>query len=134
MTAQSAARVPVEIEGRDTEAPMKGSTTIWQGSLVVMESGLAVPGKVATGLIVLGIAQKTVVNAGADSAEKVVATRGVFKFFNYGSDAVVAADLGKDCYIYDDQTVAKTSGSNARSIAGKVIRLDSDGVFVRVGY
>lgn len=134
MTAQSGARVPVENEGRDTEAPMKGSTTIWQGALVVMESGLAVPGKVATGLIVLGCAQKTVVNAGADSAAKVVATRGTFKFFNYGSDAVLVGDVGKDCYIYDDQTVAKTNGSSARSVAGKVIRVDSDGVFVRVGY
>lgn len=134
MTAQSSARSIVEQAGIDTEAPMKGSTTIFQGALVVMETGLAVPGKVATGLVVLGAAKETVVNAGADGAKKVLASRGTFKFFNYASDAVTAADLGKDCYILDDQTVAKTSATNTRSIAGKIIAVESDGVFVRVGY
>ena len=49
---------------------------------------------------------------------------------NYGSDAVVQADLGKTCYIYDDETVAKTNGSSARSAAGKIVGIDSDGVWV----
>lgn len=135
MTAMSQARQPVEQEGVHYEAPVKGSTTIYQGALVVMESGLAIPAKTAaSGLTVLGCAVATAANAGADGAVKVIAKRGTFKFFNLGVDAVVAGDVGKDCYIVDDQTVAKTSNSNARCVAGKVVRVESDGVFVRVGY
>lgn len=134
MTALSQARPVVQIEGRQSNPPMKGATTIHQGGLVVMDTGLAVPGRTATGLIAIGVAQQTVVNSGADGAKKVPTERGCFKFANLGADAVTAADIGKDCYIVDDQTVAKTSGTNTRSIAGKVIEVEADGVFVRVGY
>ncbi len=134
MTAMSQARSLIEIEGVFSEAPMKGATTILQGALVVSESGLAVPGKTAASLTVLGMARETVVNSGADGARKIPFKRGIFKFFNLGADAVVAGDVGKDCYVVDDQTVAKTSNTNARSVAGKVMAVESDGVFVRVGY
>ena len=133
MTALSQARPVVQTEGRQYNPPVKGATTIYQGGLVVMDSGLAVPGRTAAGLIALGIAQVTIVNSGADGAKKVPVERGTFKFANLGADAVTAADIGKDCYIVDDQTVAKTSATNTRSIAGKVIEVDADGVFVRIG-
>lgn len=133
MTPLSQARPVVQTEGRQYNPPVKGATTIHQGALVVMDSGLAVPGRTATGLIALGIAQVSVANTGADGAKKVPVERGTFKFANLGADAVTAADIGKDCYIVDDQTVAKTSATNTRSIAGKVIEVDADGVFVRVG-
>ena len=134
MTAQTQARSLVEQEGIHSEAPVKGATTIYQGALVVTESGLAIPGKTATGLTVLGVAVTTVANAGADGAKKVPTKRGVFKFFNLASDAVAAGDVGKDCYIVDDQTIAKTAATNTRSVAGKVIAVEADGVFVRVGF
>ncbi|WP_439604346.1 hypothetical protein [Shinella sp.] len=134
MTAMNAARQPVEMEGVYSSAPVKGATTILQGALAVMESGLAVPGKTALNLIVLGVSEETVVNAGADGAAKVHTKRGVFKFFNLGADPVLVGDVGKDCYLVDDQTVAKGSGTNTRSVAGKIISVESDGVFVRVGY
>ncbi len=133
MTALSQARPVVEIEGRQSNPPVKGATTIHQGGMVVMEAGLAVPGKTALALTALGIAKETVVNSGADGAKKVPTERGTFKFINLGADPVTAADIQKDCYIVDDQTVAKTSGTNTRSIAGTVIEVEADGVFVRVG-
>ena len=43
------------------------------------------------------------------------------------------ADVGADCYIVDDQTVAKTNGTNTRSVAGKIIAVDADGVWVKLG-
>lgn len=133
MTALSQARPVVQTEGRLYNPPVKGSTTIYQGGIVTMDNGLAVPGRTAAGLIALGIAQMTVVNSGADGAKKVPVERGTFKFANLGTDAVTAADIGKDCFIVDDQTVAKTSATNTRSIAGKVMEVDADGVFVRIG-
>ncbi|MCO5083076.1 MAG: hypothetical protein M9955_15645 [Rhizobiaceae bacterium] len=134
MTALSGPRVPTRKEGNRSTAPMKGSTKIWNGAIVVMDSGLAVPGKTATGLVVLGIATDTVDNTGGDGAAKVTAERGCFKFANSTStDAIAGSEIGKDCYLVDDQTVAKTNGSSTRSVAGKVIDVDSDGVWVALG-
>ena len=134
MTAMAGPRVPIRKQGNMSTAPMKGSTKIWNGAIVVMDSGLAVPGKTATGLTVLGIATDTVDNVGADGAAKITAERGCFKVANSTStDAITAADVTKDCYLVDDQTVAKTNGSSTRSVAGKVIDVDSDGVWVALG-
>ena len=80
----------------------------------------------------LGCAEQTVVNAGADGAKSVLAKRGVFKFFNAAADAVAAGDVGKDCYILDDQTVAKTNPNSTRAVAGIVQEVDADGVWVDV--
>ena len=135
MTALSQARQPIEVEGKFGVAPVKGATTIWQGALVVADSALAVPGKTATGLVILGIAEETVKNSGGDGAAKVKFRRGTFDFTNSAStDEITAGDIGKDAYIVDDQTVAKTDGAGTRSVAGKIIKVESDGVFVRVGY
>ena len=48
-------------------------------------------------------------------------------------DLIAQADVGADCYIVDDQTVAKTNGTNTRSVAGKIIAVDADGVWVKIG-
>ncbi|MCO5059644.1 MAG: hypothetical protein M9905_17540 [Rhizobiaceae bacterium] len=139
MTAMSGPRVPVEKEGRTSTVPVKGATTIHQGALVVNDAGYAAPGRTATDLIALGIAEESVANAGANGAKSITIRRGTFKFFN-SADAqeVTAADIGKECFIADDQTVAKTDGAASpdpatRSVAGIVIDVAADGVFVRVG-
>lgn len=134
MTAMSQARALVERSGETTTGPAKGASTIFQGALVVNDGGVLGPGRTALNLVAVGVSEETVVNAGSDGAKRATARRGCFKFFNHGADAVTEADLQKDCYIVDDQTVAKTSGANTRSVAGKVIGVEPDGVFVRVGY
>lgn len=45
-------------------------------------------------------------------------------------DLITKADIGNDCYVVDDQTVAKTSNSNARPRAGKVFDVDEYGVWI----
>lgn len=139
MTAMSGPRVPVEKEGRTSTVPVKGATTIHQGALVVNDAGNGAPGRTATGLIALGIAEETVVNAGAAGAKDVIVRRGTFRFDNSAAaETITAAEIGKQCWIVDDQTVAKTDGAAGedpatRSVAGTVIDVDSSGVFVRVG-
>ena len=60
--------------------------------------------------------------------------RGTFKYGNSSAgDLIAQADVGADCYIVDDQTVAKTNGSSTRSVAGKIIAVDADGVWVKIG-
>jgi hypothetical protein len=46
------------------------------------------------------------------------------------ADAISTANIGADCYIVDDQTVALTNGTNTRSVAGKIFDVDSAGVWV----
>lgn len=139
MTAMSGPRVPVEKEGRTSTAPVKAATTIFQGALVVNDAGNAAPGRTATGLIALGIAEETVVNAGIAGAKSVTVRRGTFRFDNSAAaETITAAEIGKQCFIVDDQTVAKTDGAAApdpatRSAAGTVIDVDASGVFVRIG-
>lgn len=115
--------------------PVKAATTIFGGALVANDTtGYAVPGSTALGLVARGVAkQKADNSAGASGDIKVVADPGIFKMKNHGADLVVQADNGKDCYIVDDQTVAKTDGTGTRSRAGKVVSVDSDGVFVAIG-
>jgi stage V sporulation protein SpoVS len=119
-------------EGELIPVPVATATTIYAGSLVAANAtGFAVPGAVATTLTYLGRAEEQVVNAGANGAKTVLVRRKqAFKWLNHGADLVVQADLGKTCYIVDDQTVAKTTGGATRSAAGRVIGIDSDGVWV----
>ncbi len=134
MTALTAARSVPERSGLTSTVPVAASTTIFQGAIVVMEGGVAKPGKTATGLVVVGMAEETVDNsAGAAGAKKATCRRGVGRFVNLAADAVTAADVGQDVYLVDDQTIAKTSGTSTRSIAGKLIDVDDVGAWVRVG-
>ena len=95
-------------------------------------SGFAVEGSTATTLTYFGRFEESVDNSGGAAGDVTVLVRRkkAFKWKNSGSDAVVQADMGKTCYIVDDETVAKTNGTNTRSAAGKVIKIDTDGVWV----
>jgi len=134
MAALTSARNTQERVGDVFGFPVKGSTKTIQGGIAVLNGGYAAPGTTATGLIAVGRFEETVDNtAGADGALSVEVKRGVFKFANSSAgDLIAQADAGADCYIVDDQTVAKTSATNTRSIAGKIVAVDSDGVWVNL--
>lgn len=106
---------------------------IFAGALVAANAtGYATPGAAAATLTYLGRAEEMVDNSAGNPGDKTIQVRRrkMFKWGNYGSDAVTQAELGKLCYIYDDAQVAKTSGDGARSVAGIVLGVDSDGVWV----
>jgi hypothetical protein len=113
--------------------PVKASTTVYQGALVVLNAGYAAPGTAATGLIAVGCAISSATAVAAGDASVRVA-RGVFRFGNSASaDLIAQADVGADCFIVDDQTVAKTSDTNTRSRAGKIVAVEAGGVWVQIG-
>lgn len=113
--------------------PVKAATTIYAGALVVNDAGNAAPGRTALGLRALGRAEKNVANPGAAGAERVQIKRGTFCFANStAGDAIALSEVGANCYIVDDQTVAKTDGSGTRSIAGIVRDVDASGVWVEI--
>lgn len=135
MTALSAARNTPERAGDVFGWPVKAATICYQGGLAVANGGYAAPGSTATTLVALGRFEETVDNTGGGAgAVAVRIKRGIFKFGNSSAgDLIAQADCGADCYIVDDQTVAKTSATNTRSVAGKIVAVDSDGVWVKVG-
>jgi hypothetical protein len=114
--------------------PVAGAKKIYSGALVARDAGgCATPGATATTLLGVGRAEAQADNSsGADGALSLDVRKGVFRFANSsGADEATRADIGADCYIVDDQTVAKTSGGGTRSVAGKIFDVDPDGVWVK---
>ena len=113
--------------------PAAADAVIGAGKIVVANaSGYAAPGSVATGLTYLGRAEEAVDNTGGADGDKTVLVRrkNAFKWANHGTDTIGQSSMGKDCYIAGDDTVAATDGTGTRSAAGKVMGIESDGVWV----
>ncbi len=111
--------------------PVAATANIFAGALVAANvSGYAAPGRTAVGLTYLGRAEESVDNTGgADGAATVPVRRlNAFKWGNDGS--ITQAHLGKTAYIVDDQTLAATDGTGTRSAAGRIVGIESDGVWI----
>lgn len=135
MTALAADRNTKQRLGDIGEYPVKASTKCYQGGIAVLNAGYAAPGTAATGLIAIGRFEETADNtSGAAGAIKARVGKGTFLFGNSAAgDLIAQADVGADCYIVDDQTVAKTSATSTRSRAGKIVAVESAGVWVQIG-
>lgn len=138
--ALSAARPQTERMGEHAIPPLleckvAASTIIYAGAMVMLDAGYAKPAATAVGKVIIGRAEATVDNsAGSAGAKSITVRRGVFKWNNSDSgDAIAQAQVGTICYAVDDQTVAKTSNSGARSPAGVVVVVEANGVFVQQG-
>lgn len=135
MTALTKDRNTVRRDGVQFSDPVAATTRIFAGSLVCLNaSGYAVPGATSATLKARGVAQEQVDNsAGAAGDKRIETRRGVFPFANSTStDEITRADIGATAYIVDDQTVAKTSATNTRSVAGTIRDVDSNGVWVEI--
>lgn len=137
MTAATADRNTPRRDGSVFEFSVKAATKIYAGTMVVIDSAnnLAIPGKTATGLKSVGVCQVLTDNsAGADGDIRARLFRGpetLFRMANSAAgDLIVLGDIGADCYMVDDSTVAKTSATSTRSVAGKIRDVDSGGVWV----
>ncbi len=133
MAALTADRDTPRRDGDIVSMGVAASKKIYAGALVARDAnGYATPGATATGLLGVGRAESQVDNSSGSNGDVTVEVRkGVFRFDNYATDQVTIADIGNDCYIVDDQTVARTNGTGTRSVAGKVFDVDSNGVWVK---
>lgn len=116
--------------------PLAAGVKIFGGGIVVLDSaGNGNPASTATGLICDGRARMQVDNTGGIAgALSVEVEKGCFRFANSASaDLIDATCIGSICYLVDDFTVAKTSATGTRSIAGPVMDVDADGVWVNMG-
>lgn len=141
MAALSAPRNTVEsgqAGKRIHELPVDAGKVCYAGGIAVLDSadGLVKPAVTATTLTALGRFEETADNtAGADGDVKAKIKEGDFWYDNSaGAIAVAATEIGQSCYLVDDHTVAKTSGTGTRSVAGTVINVDATrGVCVHLG-
>ena len=116
------ARLTPSMEGKYIVLSKASSTTIYEGSLVaVNSSGQAIPAAKAASQPAVGMAYEV-------DGNTVKVERGVHLWDNDATGAVTAANIGGTCYIVDDCTV--TSTSTGSSSAGKVLGLEGDQVIV----
>jgi hypothetical protein len=129
---------------------------VFAGGIVVLNpanGGYAEAASTALGLIVLGRAENPPFGSlpavvapgvganyydntgGANGGITVTYRQGVFTYANSaGGDLIAATNIGADCYLVDDQTVALTDGSVTRSRAGVIVGVDAQGnVQVQIG-
>jgi len=105
-----------------------------KGGIAVLAAGYAKPGVTALSLTAIGMFIEDVDNSGGTAgAARALVEEGQFLFANSATDPVTQAEVGTNCYIVDDETVAKTSGTNTRSVAGKVTGLEGGQVWVKLG-
>jgi hypothetical protein len=131
MSALTAERNTPRRSGDLLSLPAAAGKKFYAGAIAARDaSGNATPGATATDILGMGRVKETVDNTnGAAGAVNVEIEKGVFRFANSATDPVVAADVGNDCYIVDDQTVSHTDTN--QSVAGKVFAVDTLGVWVK---
>ena len=106
----------------------EAAATIYAGALAAQNAdGKAVPASDAAGLVVLGRAE-----TGANAGFGVVIRKGTYLYNNgEGAEALTAADIGKECFVVDDNTVGKIGGTN-KVKAGIVLDVTENGVAVLI--
>lgn len=134
MTATTEGRNTKRRDARRVSHLVNPAATIYAGTLVTLlaANGNAVSGGTAAAGAAVGVAEDTVTG---DGVKRIEVTRNCFQFGNSAAaDLIGRADIGTNCYIADNQTVAKTDGgAGARKVAGKIIDVDAAGVWVEVG-
>ncbi len=133
MTAINADRNSAKRDGKFNGVKIAASTVIHAGVIVCANaSGFAIEAIESATITCLGVSEGYVnYSAGAAGDKRVnVARQQATKLENHATDPVTQASVGKSCYVADNQTVAATSNTNTRSVAGIVLSVESDGVWV----
>ena len=116
--------------------PVAASTHIYVGALVAINSaGNVVPASADSTLFVIGVAEEEVDNsAGIAGARTLNAIRRGSHLFTNSSTtgAIVDLDIGRPCYVVDDNTVSRLSSDGTRPVAGIVRRVDAASGLVSV--
>lgn len=131
--ALTASRDTKRREGNLLSLAAATATTVFAGGLACINAGgYCTKGATATTLKAVGVFEEDAANAGSNGATNFkVRCDGWFLFKNSASgDLITTAEIGSDCYIVDDEQVAKTNGTNTRSVAGKVRDVDAAGVWI----
>lgn len=134
MAALTAARAVQSKPGILFSYPVLTNVKIYQGAIVVLTSaGFAKPGVTGTGLVTVGIARESVDSTGIASGTLTVEVEEMIAGCASagGGDLITFDDIGKFCWLVDDQTVGLTDGTGTRSRAGIISSVEGSLVFVK---
>jgi hypothetical protein len=119
------------------EFPVLAGAVIFEGAMVSVDSsGWARPARtVASGDKCVGIAELRADNTGGSNGAitvKVRSDRVAYMNNSTSGDLIANLNVGADCFVVDDSTVALTNGTNTRVRAGKIhwVSLSGEGVAV----
>lgn len=121
----------------DRNFPVAANVRIYEWAMVAIEvaTGLLRPARSGTPTdIVVGVARMEANNTGgaASAISCEIESHLAYAMVNSGgADTITLADIGKDCYAVDDQTVALTNGTSTRPRAGKIHNVTELGVWLR---
>ena len=102
-----------------------------KGTLVVLDAGYAKPGFESAAAVCVGVATDTADGTAGDA--HVNARSGTFLFRGAtGADEITRTEIGKDCFVVDDETVAKTDGGGTRAKAGRVRAVEGANVWITI--
>lgn len=115
--------------GMIKSVPMSASKVFAGGLVCRNAAGYAVKGSAALNLRAIGRSNEQVDNSAGSAGDlNVRVEEGIFIWKNSTStDEITFADIGSRCFIVDDETVAKTSGTGTRSPAGRIVDVLADG-------
>lgn len=133
MTALTQDRNTLRRDAVQFEFPVAANAVLYAGSIGCINSaGYAVPGSATATLKTIGRIEEQANNTGGVAgAIRAKFRRGCFCFGNSAStDLIAITDIGANCYIVDDQTVAKTNGGGTRPVAGVIRDVEPKGVWV----
>lgn len=130
----SADRNTLRRTGNFLVVPVAAGVQIFAGALVALDAnGHAVPASATEGLVAAGRAEQHIDNRLGDAGDYTLRIhRGEFAWENSSTHPVTGADLLKDCYIEDDETVrAFDDAPEAVNIrAGQVTGIEGNLVWV----
>jgi hypothetical protein len=129
--AQLTANRDTPARSGETVALLQGSNVIYRGSMVAVDAaGKAVAASDTASTKVVGRAQSMQVNTGtAYSATRTIdVRRGLFRWTNGGVFTI--ANIGDFAYVEDDATVTTAALASNDIIAGIIVDVDADGVWV----
>lgn len=132
MTALTAGRDTRKRKGDIRSLPAAANKTFYIGALAVIAGtpGRVQPGTTATNLKCVGVFAETMTTPAQDTPIKVERDGWHLMNNSASTDAIATKDIGANCYIVDDNTVALTDGSSSRSVAGIIRDVDSNGVWI----
>lgn len=118
--------------GEIVNLPVAAATALFAGGLAALDAaGNAVPASDTAGLKVIGRVEEDADNsAGAAGDLSVNLRRGVFRFANSAGDALTKADVGTAAIVEDDATVGDGSTPTNDIVAGLIVAVDADGVWI----
>ena len=133
MTALAAERTTPFETWQSHQFTLASGTKAYKHGIAVLDpaTGKVKPGVAAAGLIALGYFKETVDATSADKPVNVQLSREIVVRWYVNGSSIAATDVGKRCYIADDQTV--TLVADGKSRLGRIWAIDAlKGVGVEV--